>query len=69
MKVKELKDFPTIDAVEVVRCKNCKHGDPVYEACSTGDYYCLLKDIYTYNWDFCSRGVKKNEENAKEKTK
>lgn len=60
-----LEDFdrqPIADVVEVVRCRNCKHGGPIHDACSTGDYYCLLKDIYVFNWDFCRCGIKENED-------
>lgn len=60
-----LEDFdrqPVADVVEVVRCRNCKHGAPVHDACSTGDYFCLLKDSYVFNWDFCRCGIKENED-------
>lgn len=57
-----INETPAADVVEVVRCRNCKHGGPVHDACSTGDYYCLLKDIYVFNWDFCRCGIKENED-------
>ena len=31
--VTDLLDFPTVDAVEVVRCKNCKWYNPEFEVC------------------------------------
>lgn len=50
---------PTIDAVEVVRCKDCKHfGGVIYgETCRLHSYgntrVCMRKD------DFCSRGERR----------
>lgn len=48
-----VRDAPTIDAVEVVRCKDCKfrYGN----ACDWADFW--LKDD-----DFCSKGKRKDNE-------
>lgn len=53
---------PTIDAVHVVRCKDCKHGEP----CNEGDIFCI-KDIGTIespvhqpNW-FCAYGERRDD--------
>lgn len=47
-----------VDIVEVVRCKNCKHGckcDAPHE-----DYWCENLEIYSQgNW-FCADGKPKN---------
>ena len=61
---------PTVDAVPVVRCKNCKYYEPEgnYKTGKTFDYG------YCYHWDyeqgespnsvdsddFCSYGIQKN---------
>lgn len=54
---------PTIDAVEVVRCKDCKH----YRDWGDGNITCRL---WTDQWDaatapdaFCSFGERKEAEN------
>ena len=51
-----LEDMPTVDAVEVVRCRECKyHRDTSiteYEHC------CLIDKTVRYN-DFCSYGERK----------
>lgn len=44
---------PTVDAVEVVRCKDCKHFDPDSSVCK---YSGWLMDGGS---DFCSRGFNK----------
>lgn len=54
----QLHSVPTIDAVEVVRCKDCKHW-AVLEECG---HYCshwgnLMTD--TLEDDFCSNGERK----------
>ena len=55
---KIVKCAPTIDAVEVVRCKDCEEYIPWLE----GNYVCGLIGSYFGNTkpnDFCSRGVRK----------
>lgn len=50
--------MPTIDAVEVVRCKDCKHRDPENNHCDhvsgTMIYFPRKPD------DFCSYGERRN---------
>ena len=47
-----LKNIPSADAVEVVRCKNCKH---LFE-----DNWCPLRYFKTHREDdFCSYGERK----------
>ena len=49
---------PTVDAVEVVRCKDCKHRE---------DGVCTLESVYDYPWyytnddDFCSHGERRTD--------
>lgn len=51
-----LREAPTVDAVEVVRCRECKYHEDTsvteYEHC------CLIGKTVWYN-DFCSYGEKK----------
>lgn len=57
-----LNDTPTVDAVEVVRCKDCKHWRMTV---STGTYgECMCDDmetnvLYTMADDYCSHGERK----------
>ena len=52
----EIDEQPTIDAVEVVGCKDCKYGSKaVY-----GGIYCKYFEVcMSYN-DFCSYGERKD---------
>lgn len=43
------------DAVEVVRCKDCK--DSFYRA--NGTYYCSRTGKYVFSCDFCSYGERR----------
>lgn len=53
---KEIAEIPTVDAVEVVRCRECKYHEDTsvteYEHC------CLLSKTVRHN-DFCSYGDRK----------
>ena len=53
---------PTIDAVEVVRCKDCKR----FELGEDGIYYCrrdkLGNGVFMKNNDFCSYGERKSND-------
>ncbi len=49
-----LECTPTVKAVEVVRCKNCKHTD--YSGCADGVVYCLEHGCYMDENGFCSCG-------------
>lgn len=54
-----IKALPSVDAVEVVRCKDCKYGR--YDIADRG-MYCGRKNVTmdTYEDDFCSRGERKD---------
>ena len=60
--VLELLEGDSVDAVEVVRCKDCKHraiGDDVcIHPNRIGDGYIEVKDD-----DFCSYGERKDDDN------
>lgn len=52
---------PIVDAVEVVRCKDCKHYCPVY-ADTMGGRDCLLLKTITKADDYCSYGERREEQ-------
>ena len=60
---KKVEDAPTVDAVVVTRCKDCKHKGWVQEPChgKSVDYCkvwdCTLRDLET---TFCSYGKRKD---------
>lgn len=74
----KLDAAPTVDAVEVVRCKDCEHAERYERADGTAGYYCgHPQNSFTYGerWDrvfkpvketdgFCSYGARKDEENG-----
>ena len=49
-----VNDLPTVDAVEVVRCRDCKHYDTNY--CSDGQGWCSKVVGYRYGGWFCAAG-------------
>ena len=48
---KRLKDLPAVDAVPVVRCKDCRFADAYY--------HCVYTNFWESAEDYCSRGEKK----------
>lgn len=46
-----INDCPTVDAVEVVRCKDCEHY--------CDDEWCDINEAYFEDDDFCSDGKRK----------
>ena len=53
-----LESIPTIDAVEVVRCKDCFH----YESDGGAMMTCNVTDTVCDNDDYCSYGERKEGE-------
>ena len=56
--LKRLKNAPPVDAVPVVRCKDCKHSEPWYK----DKYRCFLwveTGIDVFEDGFCSHGERK----------
>lgn len=55
----EIATFPAVDAVPVVRCKDCKHS----RVATWGERYCARKGIEGLDemseTDFCSYGERK----------
>ena len=60
----DTEDVPTADAVEVVRCKDCKWYDADCEICvylsEDGDTYDCGCDVNMKPDDFCSYGERRN---------
>ena len=58
-----IKDAPTIDAVPVVRCKDCKHRDPEDKRCDCGGHEWVKGKILPVKDDwFCADGERKDGE-------
>ena len=55
---------PTVDAVEIVRCRDCKHYMPQKKSAhweNRANYCNRIVTIKTQPYDFCSYGERKNE--------
>lgn len=59
--VEFINDAPTIDAVPVVRCKDCKHNSLNR---MSGNAYCDLGIGLFQLYDFCSLGERKDDDRA-----
>jgi hypothetical protein len=60
---KKVEDAPTVDAVVVTRCKDCKHKGWVQEPCHGKSVdYCRVWDCTLRNLEstFCSYGKRKD---------
>lgn len=60
---KKMEDAPTVDAVIVTRCKDCKHKGWVQEPCHGKSVdYCKVWDCTLRNLEtaFCSYGERKD---------
>lgn len=55
-----LQDAPTVDAVVVTRCKDCKHAYINSFAVSSGEVLCTLSGQPMQQDDFCSYGERKD---------
>lgn len=56
--LKCINEAPTVDAVEVVRCKHCRkwtNGDDINGTCNWNEY----QTLQTRFDDFCSKGERK----------
>ena len=63
---KQISEVPTVNAVEVVRCKDCKHYRPQKKSahCENRANYCnRIVTIKVRPYDFWSYGERKNEVN------
>ena len=55
---------PTVDAMEIVRCRDCKHYMPQKKSAhweNRANYCNRIVTIKTQPYDFCSYGERKNE--------
>ena len=58
--VLEIRDMPTVDAVEVTRCKNCKQWSRNSGIAESPNGHCFCHDIETNGHDFCSYGERED---------
>ena len=64
----DIKNAPTIDAVPVVRCRDCKHWHKDTVFCGYMSYGEASERVNWYADDFCSYGERKDGDgNGKEK--
>ena len=53
-----IDSFDAYNAPELIRCKDCKHGEECVKPYK--DYWCNLHEFYKYgNW-FCADGERKD---------
>ena len=55
-----LEDQPTVDAVEVVRCKYCEHYAAYKKPVEDFDGRCTIRECETDEAEFCSYGERKD---------
>lgn len=60
---RELENAPTIDAVPMIRCKDCVSWDTSWKPVRAieGAYWCSEHDIYMSADDYCSMAERKEE--------
>ena len=61
---KQISESPTIDAVEIVRCKDCKHYRPQKKSAhweNKANYCNRIVTIKVQPYDFCSHGEQKED--------
>ena len=58
----QIANAPTIDAVEVVRCRDCKHWHKETLFCDYMPYGEAQERVNWYADDFCSYGERKDNE-------
>ena len=62
----DIKNAPTVDAVPVVRCKDCKHYRPQKKSAhweNRANYCNRIVTIKVQPYDFCSHGEQKEGAN------
>lgn len=52
--VRDIENAPTVDAIEVVRCKDCEY--------SNGEYKYCVNDIFAKPNGYCSYGKRKEDD-------
>lgn len=57
--IERIEKAPTVDAVEAVRCKDCKKGHP--ELAPNGGVWCAVWNHVFDDDGFCSKGERKDK--------
>lgn len=62
--ISDIEDAPTIDAVEVVRCRDCALAEEHIQKCYDGTeetcFICLYRKTYCFDGDgYCNHGFRK----------
>lgn len=55
--------MPTVDAVPVVRCKDCVNWQTDWTPSAKDSHYCAMVDLSTEETFYCSYGERKDETN------
>ncbi len=58
----EIDDAPTIDAVEIVRCKDCKYQEHCHETVAHTKHCNNFIEHWSESIEWCSRGERKGGE-------
>lgn len=58
-----VQDAPTVDAVEVVRCKDCTHN-PDYKVKAKNMVWCRQWRTYVSNTGFCNHGERREDDGS-----
>jgi len=59
---KEIDKLPTVDAVPVIRCKDCKHSDYWRRCRKLRNMFDAHEDVSFEETFFCAYGERKNDE-------
>lgn len=60
-----IDELPTVDAVQVVRCRECIHRDPEDHRCDCGGHEWVIGKIVPVEDDwFCASGERKEPHDA-----
>lgn len=59
--LKAITDAPTVDAVEVVRCKDCEQWSRNSGFADSPNGHCFCHDIETNGHDFCSYAERRTD--------
>lgn len=62
---KALEQLPTVDAVEVVRCKDCRYSEVFDIEDDEAGYYCFApqhkREYLVFSGDYCSEGERRED--------
>ena len=62
--IDRIKELPSVDAVEVVRCKDCVRWNTIFDRTKAEYGLCQIRSQLeaTKNDDFCSRGERRTDD-------